>query len=173
MKTLVNAPAIIEIRGAKVMLDRDLANLYGVETKALNQAVKRNAARFPSDFAFQLTEGEWKDLLRSQTVTSNVGRGGRRVAPYVFTEHGVAMLSAVLHSETAIQVSIQIVRAFVRARELLAGHAEILKRLDTLEKKTGAHDVNFRHVFEAIRALLDGQVKGKPKKIGFDTENKK
>ena len=104
---------IHEIRGHKVMIDRDLADLYGVEVKRLNEAVKRNGKRFPSDFMFQLTDAEWKECLRSQIATSNINRGGRRYVPFVFTEQGVAMLSSVINYERAIEVNVNIMRAFV------------------------------------------------------------
>lgn len=150
------------IRGQKVMLDSDLAELYGVATKVLLQAVKRNSNRFPSDFMFQLNYQEVASL-RSQIVTSKTGRGGRRYLPYVFTEQGVAMLSTVLNSERAIQVNIAIMRAFVKLREMIASHKDLAKRLDELEKK---YDAQFRVVFDAIRQLM-AQPEPKEKKIGF------
>src|SRR5262249_35728253 len=131
------------------MLDRDLGALYGVETKMLNRAVKRNFKRFPSDFMFQLTEDE-ADALRYQIGTSKKGRGGRRYLPYVFTEQGVAMLSSVLNSERAILVNIEIMRAFVKLRQMLASNAELSRRLDELESK---YDKQFRVVFDAIRQI--------------------
>jgi hypothetical protein len=150
------------IRGERVMLDQDLANLYQVETKALIQAVQRNRNRFPEDFMFQLSFQEFT-ALRSQIVTSK-GRGGRRTAPYVFTEHGVAMLSSVLRSERAVDINIHIVRAFVKLRQLIASHPGLLQRLNTLEQK---YDAQFRGVFEAIRRLMgDSEVPPK-RKIGF------
>lgn len=147
------------IRGAKVMLDRDLAQLYGVPTKRLNEQVRRNLSRFPADFMFQLTHEEAAALrsqtatssLRSQSVTSNERRGGRRYLPYAFTEQGVAMLSSVLGSQQAVQVNIAIMRAFVRLRELLATHAELARKLEALERK---YDRRFRVVFVAIRQLM-------------------
>ncbi len=126
------------IHGQKVMLNEHLAALYGVETKVFLQAVKRNLERFPDDFMFQLDAAEWK-TLRSQIVTSNekpAGRGGRRYAPYAFTEQGVAMLSSVLRSERAIQVNIEIMRAFVRLRQMLSSNAELASKLNALEKNT-------------------------------------
>jgi hypothetical protein len=126
--------AIYLIRGEKVMLDHDLALLYGVETKVLNRAVKRNLQRFPLDFMFQLTPEE-ADVLRCQIGTSKKGRGGRRYLPYVFTEQGVAMLSTVLNSERAILVNIEIMRAFVKLRQILASNGEVSLRLDELESK--------------------------------------
>jgi hypothetical protein len=129
---------ILELREQRVMLDADLAQLYGVPTKVLVQAVKRNLARFPSDFMFQLTSEEFA-VLRSQFVTSNTpGRGDRRTAPYVFTEQGVAMLSSVLGSPRAIAVNIEIMRTFVRVRQLAVSHGELAKRLHDLEEATAA-----------------------------------
>jgi hypothetical protein len=132
------------------MLDADLAELYGVPTKRLNEAVRRNAARFPEDFMFQLTAEE-AETLRSQFATSK-GRGGRRYIPYAFTELGVAMLSSVLNSEQAVQVNIAIMRAFARLRELAASHKDVLRRLDAMEGKV---DRQFKVVFDAIRALME------------------
>ncbi len=153
---------IFLIRGHKVMLDVDLAELYDVPTKALIQSVKRNLMRFPADFAFQLNKEEDADL-RSQIVTSKSGRGGRRYLPYVFTEHGVAMLSSVLKSERAIEANIAIMRAFGKLREMIGSHKELARRLDDLEKK---YDMDFKVVFEAIRQLMK-QPEPKEKKIGF------
>jgi len=132
--------AILLIRGQKVMLDRDLAELYDVQTKVLNQAVKRHANRFPDDFMFQLTREESANL-KSQSVTSSSGWGGRRTFPYAFTEQGVAMLSSVLNSDRAVEVNIAIVRAFVRLREMLASHADLARKLEELEAKV---DEQFR-----------------------------
>src|ERR1700675_2536580 len=134
----INSPAeqigafILVLRRHRVLLDEDLAELYGVETRVLVQAVKRNLSRFPRDFMFQLTTAEWA-ALRSQSVISNVGRGGRRSVPYAFTEQGVAMLSSVLNSERAIAVNIEIMRAFVRIRELLAGDNALAAKFAQLE----------------------------------------
>ena len=144
------------------MFDRDLAGLYGVETKVLNRAVKRNLQRFPPDFMFQLTQDE-AESLRCQIGTSNEGRGGRRYLPYVFTEQGVAMLSSVLNSERAITVNIEIMRAFVKLRELLASNTELARRLDELESK---YDKQFKIVFVAIRQLMAAPGKDR-KEIGF------
>ena len=162
--------AIYFIRGQKVMLSTDLAVLYGVEPRALVQAVKRNIGRFPSDFMFQLDKEEL-DLLKSQNVISNpIGRGGiRRATPYAFTEQGVAMLSSVLNSEQAVQVNIEIMRAFVRLREILSTHKDLARKLNTLEKK---YDSQFAMVFKAIRELMEPPEKGKKKKIGFRPDGK-
>ena len=144
------------------MLDADLAGLYGVTTKRLNEQVRRNRSRFPEDFMFQLTS-KGAASLRSQIATSNKGRGGRRYAPYAFTEQGVAMLSTVLNSERAIQVNIEIMRAFVRLRQMLASNAQLARKLNALEKK---YDSQFRVVFEAIRELMTPP-EPKKRKIGF------
>jgi hypothetical protein len=153
---------ILLLRGERVMLDEDLAALYRVPTKALIQAVKRNAERFPSDFMFQLTTEE-NERLRSQTVTSKPGRGGRRTLPYAFTEQGVAMLSSVLHGERAVHVNIEIMRAFVRLRAMLAGNADLARKLGALERKYDAH---FKIVFDAIRQLMAPPPKPR-RPIGF------
>jgi len=151
------------VRGHKVMLDSDLAELYGVQTKVLVQAVKRNAKRFPLDFMFQLKNQDAVGL-RSQFVTSKSGRGGRRYQPYAFTEQGVAMLSSVLNSERAIEVNIQIMRTFVNLREMIASHKDLAWKLDELEKK---YDGRFQSVFEVIRQLMAMEEKPK-RKIGFE-----
>jgi len=157
--------AILLIRRHRVMLDTDLAKLYGVSTKVLNQAVRRNATRFPADFMFQLT-GEEATALRSQFVTLKTGRGQhRKYRPYVFTEQGVAMLSSVLHSERAIQVNIGIMRAFVQLRDMIGSNKGLARRLNDLEKK---YDSQFRVVFEAIRELM-AEPESKVKRIGFKT----
>lgn len=154
---------ILFLRGQKVMLDRDLAELYGVPTKALKQAVNRNAARFPDDFMFVLDKQEFA-TLRSQFVTSkNETRGGSRRPPIAFTEQGVAMLSGVLNSERAIQVNIAIIRAFVRLRQLLASHEDLARKLAEQEKK---YDAQFRVVFDALRELMEPPAPPK-KEIGF------
>jgi len=155
---------IFLIRGDKVMLDSDLAKLYGVETKVLLQVVKRNIDRFPPDFMFQLTNQELA-ILRSQFVTSSQW-GGRRYPPYAFSEQGVAMLSSVLRSPQAVQVNIEIMRTFVRLRRILASHADLAHKLEALEKK---YDIQFRSVFDAIRQLMAPPVKGE-KQIGFRVE---
>jgi ORF6N domain len=144
------------------MLDADLAGLYGVTTKRLNEQVRRNRSRFPEDFMFQLTSTEAASL-RSQIATSNKGRGGRRYAPYAFTEQGVAMLSTVLNSERAIQVNIEIMRAFVHLRQMLASNVQLARKLNALEKK---YESQFRVVFEAIRELMTPP-ESKKRKIGF------
>jgi hypothetical protein len=145
------------------MLDQHLAALYEVETKVLVQAVQRNIKRFPPDFMFQLSFQEFT-ALRSQIVTSK-GRGGRRTAPYAFTEHGVAMLSSVLRSERAVEINIEIIRAFVKLRQLIASNAELTGRLNRLEQK---YDSQFKVVFDAIRQLMSEATPVPPKRrIGF------
>jgi hypothetical protein len=177
---------ILLARGQKVLLDADLAVLYGVETKVLLQAVKRNLERFPEDFMFQLDTGEWV-ALRSQSVTSNekhAGRGGRRYAPYAFTEQGVAMLSSILSSPQAVQVNIAIMRAFVKLRELAMTHHDLSKQLNALEEKTEAltmqHDTfarntraQLKQVFDAIRELMTPPEPTKKRPIGFITGEEK
>ncbi len=152
---------IFLIRNTKVMLSSDLAELYGVPVKVLNQAVKRNKGRFPSDFMFQLTTEEFENL-KSQIVTSTWG-GARRSLPYAFTEHGILMLSSVLHNQRAILVNIEIMRAFVRLREMLASNSELARKLEGLEKK---YDHQFKIVFDAIRELMAPPL-SKIKQIGF------
>ena len=142
--------SILLIRGHKVMLDADLAVLYGVSTKRLNEQVRRNRSRFPDDLMFQLSGKEVRSL-RSQFATSKQGRGGRRYAPLVFTEQGIAMLSTVLNNERAIQVNIEIMRAFVRLREMIATHKDLARKLEALEKR---YDAQFKVVFDAIPELM-------------------
>jgi hypothetical protein len=157
---------IVVLRGHRVMLSPDLAELYGVEPRALVQAVKRNRKRFPADFMFQLTRAEFK-AVKSQIVT--LGRSPR-ATPYAFTEHGVAMLSAVLNSNRAVQVSVLIVRAFVRLRQLLASNSKLSRRLDDLEQK---YHHRFSIVFDAIRALMAEPDENADKpRIGYETERK-
>jgi len=155
--------AILMLRGQKVMLDEDLAALYQVDVRTLNQAVKRNIGRFPEDFMFQLSDEE-TNALRSQFVISKQnGKGGRRFLPYAFTEQGVAMLSSVLRSPRAVQVNIEIMRAFVRLRQLLHTNAFLARKLAALEKK---YDAQFKVVFDAIRALMKPPARPK-RRIGF------
>jgi len=153
----VAAPAIerriFVVRERQVMLDEDLADLYGVETKRLVEQVKRNLDRFPEDFMFHLDKEE-AAALRSQIATSNTGRGGRRYAPYVFTEQGVAMLSSVLRSKRAIAVNIEIMRAFVELRRVASAYALIEKRLEQIERGMGEHDEQLARIFDALRQLM-------------------
>lgn len=154
------------IRGHKIMLDRDLAELYGVETKRLNEQVRRNPKRFPDDFMFQLTEEE-AESLRSHFATIKSGRGEhRKYLPYAFTEQGVAMLSSVLNSDQSIEVNVQIMRTFVKLRELIATHKDLARKITDMEKK---YDAQFRGVFDAIRQLMSPPVIRKGK-IGFRRE---
>lgn len=174
MKEIIPSETIVSkiyfIRGHKVMLDRDLAELYGVETKRLKEQVKRNSERFPADFMFELSPEEFNNL-RSQIATSN--RGGTRYLPMAFTEQGVAMLASVLHSDRAIQVNIQIVRAFVQLRRMIASHAGLRNKIEAMENK---YDRQFRIVFDAIKELIASQEAEPPKtmeQIGFNMMNGK
>lgn len=162
------ASPILVIRGQKVMLDSDLAALYGVETKVLNQAVRRNIERFPEDFMFQLTSDE-AERLRSQSVTLKKGRGQhRKFLPYVFTEQGVAMLSSVLSSPSAIQVNIEIMRVFVRLRQMATSNADLARKLNALERK---YDGQFKIIFAAIRELTEPPIKKRSRRIGFRSDD--
>jgi phage regulator Rha-like protein len=154
---------IFVLRGHKVMLDRDLAALYGVEIRALTQAVKRNSERFPADFMFQISKFE-DERLRSQIVTLKKGQGQhRKYLPYAFTEQGVAMLSSVLKSKRAVQVNIQIIRTFTQLREMLMSYRELKEKIEAMEAK---YDKNFRVVFEALKRFLEEEESPKPQ-IGF------
>ncbi len=158
------------IRGQKVLLDFHLAELYGVETKAFNQAVKRNLARFPEDFMFQLTAAE-AEVMRSQFVTASAIKRNVRFLPYAFTEQGIAMLSGVLRSPRAIAVNVEIMRSFVRLCQMIAGHADLARKLRTLEKK---YDDQFKVVFDAIRELMSPITdEDRAREIGFHTTLKK
>lgn len=158
------------IRGQKVMLDSDLAELYGVPTSQFNQAVKRNRKRFPNDFMFQLTKSE-AESLRSQFVISKKGRGGRRTAPLVFTEHGVAMLSSVLNSEQAIQVNIVIMRAFVKFRQTLETNQDLSRKFAIVIRKLATHEKYFAVVFEELRKLTKPS-SAPTRRIGFIPDEK-
>ena len=153
------------IRDQKVMLDSDLAELYEVQTKILNKAVKRNLDRFPEDFMFRVAPEEIESL-RFQIGTSNTSRGGRRYLPYVFSEHGVAMLSSVLNSKRAVHMNIVIIRAFIKLREVLATHKDLARKIDDLEVKYQEHDHELKFVFDAIRKLISTPTPTK-RKIGF------
>jgi hypothetical protein len=166
LPTLAIEQRILLLRGQKVMLDADLAALYGVTTKRLNEQVRRNPQRFPSDFVFQLTPEEYT-ALRSQTATSNApSRGGRRYLPYAFTEHGALMAANVLSSEQAIEASVYVVRAFVRLRAMIASNKELARKLDALEKKLTTHDQAITGLIKAIRQLMDPPAP-KRRGIGF------
>jgi hypothetical protein len=160
---------IYTIRGHKVMLDTDLATIYGVETKILNRAVMRNIERFPERFMFQLTRKEWADL-RCQFGTSRWG--GRRYRPRVFTEHGAVMLASVLNSRVAVVASVQVVEAFIRMRKMLIAVEELAQKLDRLERKMVKHDRSFAVVFQAIRDLMQPSSQGTRERIGFKKPEK-
>jgi hypothetical protein len=159
--------SILLIRGDKVMLDSDLADLYGIPTKALNQAMKRNKERFPSDFMFQLTKAEKTEVVTNCDHLRKLKFSP--ALPYAFTEHGAIMLANVLKSKRAIEASIQIVRAFVRLRQILASHVELARKLDALEKK---YDAKFRVVFDAIRQLMKPP-EAERRRIGFEADHKR
>lgn len=169
----INALAVIEaiedkiyvIRGKRVMLDSDLADVYQVETRVLNQAVNRNLKRFPRDFIFQLTREEFDSLI-SQSVTSKNGRGGRRKLPYAFTEHGAVMLASVLNSPTAVEASIAVVRAFVKMRSILALHKDLARKIDQLARVAARHDGHFEVVFQLLAEIMSDPKKLK-RDIGF------
>ena len=177
-KPLVKVPdeiimnQIYYIRGQKVMLDRDLASLYGVETKVLKQAVKRNIGRFPSDFMFEMNDKEF-EILRSQFVTSSLTHGGTRYLPLVFTEQGVAMLSSVLNSERAIKVNIQIIRIFTRIRQMLMDNTELRLEIEKIKKKTDNNSKNIEEVFQYLDQLLEKKEHPeKRKEIGYKIKGK-
>jgi len=156
---------ILVLREQKVILDTDLAELYGVPVKRLNEQVKRNQERFPSDFMFRLTVEE-NEALRSQNATSKMGRGGRRYAPYAFTEHGAIMAATVLNSERAVEMSVFVVRAFVRLREMLATNQQLAGKIDELEQRLDTHDASIQELIEAIRELMAPEP-ATGRKIGF------
>lgn len=160
------------IRGQKVMLDRDLADMYGVETKVLNQAVKRNSSRFPDDFMFQLTEPEWGNL-KSQFVTSSSNWGGIRKLPYAFTEQGVAMLSSVLKSETAIQVNIRIIRIFTRMKQVLLDNKDLWLKVERIEQDLAKKDDEIKTIFKALKQLLALPPEKPREPIGFPYKGRK
>jgi len=168
-RSLVSAGAVERlirlVRGRRVMLDADLARIYGVTTARLNQQVKRNRKRFPPDFLFQLTAEEWQALML-QSATSKEGRGGRRKLPFAFTEHGAVMLASVLNTPIAVRANVQVVRAFVRLRALLAGDRELRKQLAMLEQKVQGHDATIRRLFNVLRQLMSSPPP-KTHRIGF------
>jgi ORF6N domain len=157
---------ILVLRDHKVILDTDLAELYGVSVKRLNEQVKRNEERFPADFMFQLNPME-HEALRSQFATSNPGRGGRRYPPYAFTEHGAIMAATVLNSERAVEMSVFVVRAFVRLREMLANNRELATKIEELEQRLDTHDASIQDLIEAIKELMAPEP-ATGRKIGFD-----
>ena len=164
------ASKIYLLRKYRVMLDSDLAELYGVDTKRLNEQVKRNIERFPEDFMFQLSSQELESL-KSHFATSN-SRGGRRGLPYAFTEHGVLMLSSVLNSDQAIAVNIHIIRVFAKMRELLSTHRDVLLKLEKMEKEINIHDQDIQMIFKYLKELLNPK-SGPMRKIGFKRSNEK
>jgi len=171
--------AIHLIRGQRVMLDSDLAMIYGVTTKRLNEQLKRNRLRFPPDFAFQLTVQEFRNLksriatssLRSQFGTSS-SHGGKRKLPLVFTEHGALMFASVLNSEIAVQASVRVVRAFVRLREMVAANAQLAAKLQEIERRLDSHDEGIANLFAALKQLLEPSEPTKRREIGFDFREK-
>ncbi len=163
--------AIHLIRGQRVMLDSDLAKIYGVTTMRLNEQLKRNRKRFPDDFAFQLTRQEFAHLI-SQIAISKKGRGGRRQLPWVFTEHGAIMLASILNSETAIEASVRVVRAFVRLREMVMSNAALALKLAELERRLDGHDEGIVNLFAAIRQLLEPSEPERKREIGFHVREK-
>jgi len=168
-ETVINK--IYYIREQKVMLDSDLAELYGIETFRLNEQVKRNIVRFPEDFMFQLTSDEWESLT-SQFAMSKKGRGGRRTIPYVFTEHGVLMLSSVLNSEQAIQVNIQIMRIYTKIREMLAAHQDVFLRMEQVEKQMIKHDQKIELLFDYLSKFIEREDRPR-EKMGYKIGDKK
>jgi phage regulator Rha-like protein len=156
---------ILVLREQKVILDSDLAELYGVPVKRLNEQVKRNQERFPPDFMFRLSAKE-SESLRSQSATSKTGRGGRRYAPYAFTEHGAIMAATVLNSERAVEMSVFVVRAFVRLREMLATNQQLASKIDELEQRLDTHDASIQELIEAIRELMAPEP-ASGRRIGF------
>jgi phage regulator Rha-like protein len=160
------------IRGQSVMLDSDLARIYGVTTKRLNEQFARNKERFPEDFAFQLTAQE-VTALRSQIATSNVGRGGRRYRPFVFTEHGAIMLASVLNSKTAVAASVNVVRAFVSMREAISRNKKLAEKFAEIESRLDGQDETLAELFSAIRQLIDGpdEAEGPKRQIGFHVKD--
>ena len=179
-RKIANLEAAIHlIRGQRVMLDADLAMIYGVTTKRLNEQLKRNRLRFPPDFAFQLTVQEFRNLksriatssLRSQFGTSS-SHGGKRKLPLVFTEHGALMFASVLNSEIAVQASVRVVRAFVRLREMLAANAQLAAKLQELEPRLDSHDEGIANLFAALKQLLEPSEPTKRREMGFHVREK-
>ena len=176
VSTKIAEAVIIEkvhvIRGVKVMLDKDLAEMYGVETFRLNEAVKRKISRFPSDFMFQLTKEEYNSLISQIAISKSMGRGGTRKLPFAFTEQGVAMLSSVLNSDTAVEVNIQIIRVFTKMKQLLFDNKELWNKIEKIEHHLVKHDEEIKIVFQYLKKLLIQE--NKPRKvIGFPYPNKK
>jgi len=164
---------VLVIRGVKIMLDKDLAEMYGVSTAALNQAVKRNISRFPDDFMFQLSSESFKSLISQNVISKRIGRGGTRKLPYAFTEQGVAMLSSVLNSETAIQVNIQIIRVFTKMKQLLLENKELFSKIEKVEKQLTNHDKDLQNIFTILKKLISIPDSTKRNPIGFPYPKKK
>ena len=164
---------VLLIRGIKIMLDKDLAEMYGVSTAALNQAVKRNISRFPDDFMFQLSSENFKFLISHSVISKKEGRGGTRKLPYAFTEQGVAMLSSVLNSETAIQVNIQIIRVFTKMKQLLLENKELFLRIEKVETQLTNHDKDLQNIFTILKKLIPLPETVKRNPIGFPYPKKK
>jgi len=177
MEMEINEQLIVErvlvIRGVKIMLDKDLAEMYGVSTAALNQAVKRNISRFPDDFMFQLSSESFKSLISQNVISKRIGRGGTRKLPYAFTEQGVAMLSSVLNSETAIQVNIQIIRVFTKIKQLLHENKELFSKIEKVEKQLTNHDKDLQNIFTILKKLISIPDSTKRNPIGFPYPKKK
>ncbi len=171
--------AIYLIRGQRVMLDSDLAAIYGVTTRRLNEQLRRNRSRFPDDFAFQLTAEEFKNMksqiatssLRSQFVTSS-SHGGKRKLPWVFTEHGALMLASVLNSQIAVQASVRVVRAFVRLREMVVANVQLAAKLEQIERRLDSHDEAIVELFAALKRLLESPEPSRTREIGFHVREK-
>jgi len=171
--------AIYLIRGQRVMLDSDLAAIYGVTTRRLNEQLRRNRSRFPDDFAFQLTAEEFKNMksqiatssLRSQFVTSS-SHGGKRKLPWVFTEHGALMLASVLNSQIAVQASVRVVRAFVRLREMVVANVQLATKLEQIERRLDSHDEAIVELFAALKRLLESPEPSRRREIGFHVREK-
>ena len=161
------------IRGVKVMLDKDLAEMYSVPTSALNQAVKRNNQRFPADFMFQITAEEFASLISQNVISKMQGRGGIRKLPFVFTEQGVAMLSSVLKSETAFQVNIQIIRVFIKMKQALLDNKELFLKIEKIERKLTGHDQDLQNIFTVLKKLLQAPAPAERNPIGFPYPKKK
>lgn len=161
------------IRGMKIMLDKDLAEMYGVQTSVLNQAVKRNIPRFPDDFMFRLSQNEFESLISQFVISKQTGRGGTRKLPYAFTEQGVAMLSSVLNSETAIQVNIRIIRVFTKMKQMLLDNKELYSKIEKIETKLTDHDKDLQNIFIILKKLLQVPDPVKRNPIGFPYPKKK
>ncbi len=161
---------ILVVRRQRVILDGDLAGLYGVSTRRLNEQLRRNLDRFPADFAFRLSAEEFADL-KSHFATSTSGWGGRRKLPYAFTEHGVVMAANILNSAVAVRASIQVVRAFVRLRQSLSAHQDLARKLEELERKYASHDAEIKGIFQLVKKLMEPSPPPHRRRIGFIAES--